>query len=79
MGNENATLLFAVPNTNWVNATFSWVTAERSISRVTAERSTQPNPAPGWSVSRVMQRVASFLLPGESYLSLILKRLRATR
>jgi len=21
MGNENATLLFAVPNTNWVNAT----------------------------------------------------------
>ncbi len=79
MGNENATLLFAVPNTNWVNGTFLWVTAKRPISRVTPKRSTQPNPAPGRSVSSFMQRVASFLLPAESYLSLILKRLGATR
>jgi hypothetical protein len=35
-----------------------------------AKRPTQPNPKPG---------VASFLLPGESYLSLILKKLGATR
>jgi hypothetical protein len=54
MGNENATLLFAVPHTNWVNRTFLWATSKRSIS-------------------------ASFLLPGESCLSLILKRLGATR
>jgi hypothetical protein len=47
MGTENATPLFAVPNTNWVNATFLWLTSKRPISRVTAKRSTQPNPAPG--------------------------------
>ncbi len=56
MGTANAILLLAVPNTNWVNATFSWVTTGRSISRVTVKRSvswvtvkrsTQPDPAPG--------------------------------
>jgi hypothetical protein len=46
MATENATLLFAVPNTNWVNATFIGLTSKRSISRVTAKRSTQPNTAP---------------------------------
>jgi hypothetical protein len=38
MGTKNATLLSAVPNTNWVTATFLWVTARRL---------TQPSPAPG--------------------------------
>ena len=30
MGTENATPLFAVPNTNWVNATFSWLTSKEA-------------------------------------------------
>ena len=79
MGTENATPLSAVPNTNWVNATFLWLTSKGPISRVTAKRSTQPNPAPGRSASSFMQCVASFLFPGKSYLSLILNRLGATR
>jgi len=66
MGTETATLLFAVPNTHWVNATILRLTSKRPISRVTAKRSTQPNPAPGRSGSSFMQRAASFLLPGES-------------
>jgi len=79
MGTVNATLLLAVPNTNWVIATFSRVTAKRSISWVTAKRSTQLNPAPGRIVSSVLQRATSFLLPGESYLLPFLKRSGATR
>jgi hypothetical protein len=70
MGTVNATLLLAVPNTNWVVATFSWVTAKRLI---------QLHPPPGWIVSSVLQRATSFLLPGESYLLPFLKRLGATR
>jgi hypothetical protein len=31
MGTVNALLLFAEPNTNWVNATFVWATSTRSI------------------------------------------------
>jgi len=46
MGTVNALLLFAEPNTNWVNATFVWVTSTRSVIEAT-----QPNPAPGRHVS----------------------------
>ena len=70
MGTVNATLLLAVPNTNWVVATFSWVTVKRLI---------QLHPPPGRIVSSVLQRATSFLLPGESYLLPFLKRLGATR
>jgi hypothetical protein len=47
MGTENATPLSAVPNTNWVNATFLWLTSKRPISRVTAKRSPQQTRHPG--------------------------------
>jgi len=77
MGTENATLRFAVLNTNWVNATFLWLTSRRPIS---GDRGAVDPGKPGTrTVSSFMQRLASFLHPGESYLALILKRLRATR
>ena len=88
MGTANAILLLAVPNTNWVNATFSWVTTGRSISRVTVKRSvswvtvkrsTQPDPAPGRFVPSFLRGATSFFLPGESYLLPFLKRLGAAR
>jgi hypothetical protein len=47
MGTENVKLLTAVPNTNWVNATFLWLTSKRPISQVTAKRSTQQTRHPG--------------------------------
>ncbi len=70
MGTVDATLLLAVPNTNWVIATFFGVTAQQLM---------QLNPAPGRIVSCVLQRATSFLLPGESYLLPFLKRSGATR
>lgn len=45
MGTVNATLLFAEPNTNWVNATFLCVTSQRSISWATAKRPRGEFPA----------------------------------
>jgi hypothetical protein len=53
MGTVNATLLSDVPNTNWVNATFPWVTAKRSTSRVTAKRSTS------WVISKCARRFSA--------------------
>ena len=57
MGTVNATLLFAVPNTNWVNATFLWVTSQ--VVKLAKLRH------PGGCVL-FLQRAASLLLPGES-------------
>jgi hypothetical protein len=51
MGTLIATLLSAEPITTWVHATFAWLTSRGSICWVTAKRSTQPNPAPGWFLS----------------------------
>jgi hypothetical protein len=70
MGTVNATLLLAVPNTNWVIATL--FLGDR-------EAVNPANPAPGRIVSSVLQRATSFLLPGESYLLPFLKRSGATR
>jgi hypothetical protein len=79
MGNENAMLLFAVPNTNWVNATFLWADLEEVNLSVDREAVNPAKPGTRAVCVLIMQRVASLLLPGESYLSLILKRLGATR
>ena len=75
MGTGNATLLFAVPNTYWVNAT---ILKEANLSG-DREAVTPAKPGTRRSGSSLMQRAASFQLPGESYLSLILNRLEATR
>ena len=59
MGTEIATLLSAVPNTNWVNATFSWITSKgQFLDRTPAK--------PGTRAVSVLfsQRAASFQLPG---------------
>jgi hypothetical protein len=57
MGTKNATLLSAVPNTNWVNATL-----------FLGDREAVNSAKPGTRAVSVpfSQRAASFLLPGES-------------
>jgi hypothetical protein len=79
MGTENATLLCAVPNTNWVNATLFM--ADRKAVNSRGDREAVEPAKPGTRAVCVLfkRRAVSFLLPGESYLSHILKRLGATR
>lgn len=77
MGTEIATLLSAVPNTNWVNATFLWVTSQWSITGASAKGSI-PNPTLGRLVP-VFAACVEFPASRGSYLSPFLKRLGATR